>query len=236
MDPESATFGGLLSGLKKVGWVPFKFFCFGNWYLKVDRDWDAYLKSRSGMLRTTLRRSKAKLIRNGGRLEMISAQDDIEKALAAYLTVYAHSGKRLEPFPEFIPGLVRLAAKKGWLRMGIAWLGNWPIAAQIWLVANGKADIYKLAYDSRDKVYSPGSLLTAMLMQHVFEQDRVSEVDYLIGDDPYKKQWMSHRRERWGIVAYNPRTLAGALGLMREVLGRLTKRLLPVRPGAKHAD
>ncbi len=239
MDPKSVAFGGLRSGLKQAGWVPFEFFCFGNWYLKVDQDWDTYLKNRSGMLRTTLRRSRARLIRDGGRLEMITGQGDIETAIEAYLTVYAHSGKRLEPFPEFIPGLVRLAAKNNWLRMGIAWLGSRPVAAQIWLVANGKADIYKLAYDARDKMYSPGSLLTEMLMQHVFNQDRVSEIDYLIGDDPYKKQWMSHRRERWGIVAYNPKTLMGALGLLREVLGRLAKNFFPGvrgRLSAKNVD
>jgi predicted ATP-grasp superfamily ATP-dependent carboligase len=239
MDPEFPIFGGLRRGLRGAGWIPFEFFCFGNWYLKVDQGWDAYLKSRSGILRATLRRSMSKLTRDGGRLEMVTEHGDIEKAIAAYLAVYSHSGKRLEPFPEFIPGLVRLAAKKHWLRMGIAWLGSRPIGAQIWFVANGKADIYKLAYDSRDKMYSPGTLLTSMLMQHVFEQDCVSEVDYLIGDDLYKKQWMSHRRERWGIVAYNPKTFMGALGLIREILGRIAKRIFSGfarQPRVKHAD
>ncbi len=100
-----------------------------------------------------------------------------------------------------------------------------PIAAQLWIVAHGRAEIYKLAYDENFKQYSPGTLVTAMLMQHVFEQDKVREVDYLIGDDPYKTTWMSQRRERWGIVAYNPRTLLGLLGLGLELAGRALKRL-----------
>ena len=76
-------------------------------------------------------------------------------------------------------------------------------------------------------------------MRHVIEVDRVKEVDYLIGDDPHKQFWMSHRRERWGIVAYNPRTLTGALGLLREVLGRLAKNFFPGvrgRLSAKNVD
>ena len=62
-----------------------------------------------------------------------------------------------------------------------------------------------------------------MLMEHAIEKDRVVEADYLIRDDPYKKAWMSHRRERWGIMAYNPKTISGIFGLWKEVLGRTLK-------------
>ena len=68
--------------------------------------------------------------------------------------------------------------------------------------------MYKLAYDEAFKGYSPGTVLTARLMQHVIEHDKVA-VDYLIGDDAYKTSWMSHRRERWGLVAYNQRSWTG---------------------------
>ena len=76
-------------------------------------------------------------------------------------------------------------------------------------------------------------------MKHVIEVDQVKEVDYLIGDDPHKQFWMSHRRERWGIVAYNPRTLMGALGLIREVLGRFVKSVfsgVSRKRSVQHAD
>ena len=48
-------------------------------------------------------------------------------------------------------------------------------------------------------------------MKHVIDVDRVSTVDYLSGDDPYKKDWMSHRQERWALVGYNRRTVRGNL-------------------------
>ncbi|OGA95641.1 MAG: hypothetical protein A3E79_13955 [Burkholderiales bacterium RIFCSPHIGHO2_12_FULL_61_11] len=54
-------------------------------------------------------------------------------------------------------------------------------------MANGKASIYKVSYDEHFKAYTPGTLFTAMLMEHVIEKDKVTEVDCLIGDDPYKK-------------------------------------------------
>jgi CelD/BcsL family acetyltransferase involved in cellulose biosynthesis len=98
-----------------------------------------------------------------------------------------------------------------------------PIASQVWIVNSGKASIYKLGQDQRFDEFSAGSILTAKLMEHVLEVDRVKEVDFGSGDDPYKKTWLPQRRERWGILAMNPRSLAGLLGIVRNVGGRAAK-------------
>ncbi len=223
MDPASSSFCTLLEALHLSGFAAFQFFCFGNWYQPVNRDWNDYFQSREGKLRNTIRRMKKKLIAQGGVLELITHGDHLERGVAAYQEVYASSWKKPEPYPDFIPELIRTCAANNWLRLGVAWLNGIPIAAQIWIVANGKADIYKLAYDESYKCYAPGTLLTAMLMEHAIEKDRVAEVDYLIGDDSYKESWMSHRRERFGIMAYNPRTINGLFGLGQELLGRALK-------------
>jgi len=225
MDPNTLAYRMLLNAMSGAGLMPFRYYCFGNWYLKVESDWKNYLLSRKGKQRNTISRMTKKLATDGGRLELISVED-LERGLSAYEDVYAASWKKGEPHQEFIPGLLRTCARRGWLRLGIAWLDGKAIAAQIWIVAYGKADIYKVAYDEAYKAYSPGTLLTAMLMQHVMEVDKVAEVDYLIGDDPYKETWMSDRRERWGIIAYNPRSPLGLLGLIREVLWRSLKPLV----------
>ena len=223
MNPGSTSYRTLLGALQATGLVPFRFFCFGNWYLHVNDNWSTYLKNREGTIRSTIKRMTRKFAAESGTLELVLGGANLDRGLAAYEHVYASSWKQAEPYPKFIPGLVRTCAERGWLRLGVAWLNGEPIAAQLWIVANGKANIYKLAYDEEYKTYAPGTLLTAMLMEHAIEKDRVVEVDYLIGDDPYKKAWMSHRRERWGIIAYNPRTISGIFGLSKEVLGRTLK-------------
>jgi len=223
MDPDSKAFQTLEVALKASGLLPFRFFCFGNWYLSVNRDWPSYLKNRSGALRNTIKRMTKKFETEGGTLEVISGGTELARGLEAYQRVYAASWKMAEPHPTFIPGLMQMCSARGWLRLGVAHLHGNPIAAQIWIVDNGKANIYKLAFDDRYRAYAPGTLLTAALMQRVLEMDGVSEVDYLIGDDPYKKSWMSHRRERWGIVAYNPKSIGGFFSLAREVLARSLK-------------
>lgn len=226
MDPESTSFRTLLGALQASGLVPFRFFCFGNWYLQVNDDWSTYLRNREGTLRSTIKRMTKKFLAEGGTLELVQGGASLDRGLAAYERVYASSWKKPEPYPEFVPGLIRTCAERGWLRLGVAWLNGKPIAAQLWIVANGKANIYKLAYDENFKSYASGTLLTAMLMEHAIEKDQVCEVDYLIGDDPYKKTWMSHRRERWGIMAYNPKTTSGIFGLWKEVLGRTLKPIV----------
>lgn len=226
MDPESKAYQGLINELRAIGWIPFRYFCFGNWFLKVDVDWEGYLKSRSAKLRSTIKRMIKKLDADGGTLEVITKQREIELAISAFQEAYSASWKIPEPYPDFVPSLIRRLSSHGMLRLGIARLHGKPIAAQLWIVGEGKASIYKVAYDEAFATYSPGTVLTSHLMQHVIEQDQVKEVDYLIGDDKYKQIWMSDRRERWGIIAYNPRTLIGFVLFLKEAIGRITKPLV----------
>lgn len=227
MATEAPSFGTLKSAMNRANLACFSYFGFGNWFMRVNEDWSTYLRGRDGRQRSTITRMGKKFAAENGRLEIISDTADVERGIRAYEAVYAASWKKPEPFKGFVPGLMRFCAARGWLRLGIAWLGDHPVAAQLWICANGKADIYKLAYDEAYKAYSPGTLLTALLMQQAMDVDKVREIDYLIGDDPYKESWMSARRERWGLVAYNPFSWGGALCLIKELLGRTARALKP---------
>jgi len=226
MNPASATYKKLKNALLANRLHPFTFFCFGNWYLDVSGDWDAYFKSRSGTLRNTIKRMTKKFEADGGTMDLHRDAHNLHEALEDYQKVYTTSWKEAEPYPEFIPGLIQIYADQGALRLGIARLNGQAIAAQLWVMVNKKSFIFKVAYDENFKSYAPGTLVTAMLMKHVLAHDNVTEVDFLTGDDLYKKNWMSHRRERWGIIAYNPKTLGGAAGFLREVLGRALRPVI----------
>ena len=225
MASDQPLFAITARSLRKAGWLAFDYFCFGNWFLPVEgRSYDQYFQDLPSSLRNTIKRKSKQFFGHaGGRLEIITGGDLIEPAIAAYNKIYHSSWKKPEPFPDFIPGLIRLFAGKGQLRLGMAYINEQPVAAQIWLVSHGRAAIYKLAYDTNYTNLSVGSILTNHLMQYVIDVDRVREIDYLIGDEPYKQDWMSHRRERWGIVAYNPRTLRGMAGAANEISRRAAK-------------
>lgn len=225
IDVNWAGYELLRLALQRSGLVAFKYFCFGNWFLPVSVGWKTYLAGRPGQTRSTIKRKTKEFEGAGGILQFSWEKTDIEFAINAFSSVYASSWKVPEPFPDFIPGLIRTLAGNRSLRLGVASLNGIPIAAQLWIVANRKASIFKLAYHEDYKKYSAGTLLTAKLMEYVIDIDGVEEVDYLIGDDPYKAAWMSARRERWGIVAYNPKTVRGLMALGYEILGRTVKRL-----------
>ncbi|TVT76000.1 MAG: GNAT family N-acetyltransferase [Denitromonas halophila] len=225
--PEDERCPALRQALEAAGLVSFDYFCFGNWYLPArGLRYAAYLAGRPGSLRSTLKRKGKKFAAAGGHLDVVTGGEALDTAMAAYQHVYNASWKRAEPFPEFIPGFLRLCADRGWLRLGVARLNDAPIAAQIWVVREGHAAIYKLAYDEAHTEWSAGSLLTAALMQRVLDEECVDEVDYLIGDDAYKRDWMTHRRERRGLRAYNPRRLRGAIAALSEMGRRVVKRVM----------
>jgi Acetyltransferase (GNAT) domain len=215
----------LADALADAGMRVQEYFCFGNWYLRVNgRSYREYLKSLPSVTQHTVQRKTKRFEKSGrGRIEIFTGLTGLEAAIDAYDQVYRRSWKEPEPFPQFVPHLMRLCAAKGWLRLGLVYIDGQPAAAQFWLVTGGTASIYKLAYDDRFSELSVGSILTSKLMEYVLDVDRVAEVDYLTGDDPYKRQWMSHRRERWGLIAFNPRTMRGRLGIARHIGGRAVK-------------
>ncbi|MBM3492639.1 MAG: GNAT family N-acetyltransferase [Alphaproteobacteria bacterium] len=146
-------------------------------------------------------------------------------ALAAYQQVYAASWKEAEPYPAFIPTLIQRLAEDGSLRLGLLSLDGQPAAAQIWLLAGGRATIFKLAYDEAQSRWSVGSLLTAWMFRQVLEHEPVAEIDFGRHDDPYKRDWLPERREHWGLIAYRRDRLGGlAIGLRHALAPRL-KRL-----------
>jgi Acetyltransferase (GNAT) domain len=208
----------LEAGLWAGGFWTDRYFAFGNWYQPVpEGGFGAYWPARPSALRNSVDRGRRRLDKAGPwRIDIHSQTSDaLERAIAAYEAVYAKSWKTPEPCPQFMPGLIRLAAAMGWLRLGVLWLNGEPLAAQLWLVCQGKANIYKLAYVQGFEKLSAGSVLTTALMQHTMDVDGVREVDYLSGDDAYKADWMSSRRERVGLVAFDRLSVRGLAAAAR---------------------
>jgi CelD/BcsL family acetyltransferase involved in cellulose biosynthesis len=233
LQAEGPLFDGILNAFRNAGMIAVSYFCFGNWYLEVkNRSYREYHDALPSRLRNTIRRKSERLAKTGRlRIEIVTNDDHLSGTIAAFEQIYNSSWKSPEPYPQFIPGLIRICAEGGWLRMGIAYIDDKPAAAQFWIVYQGVASIYKLAYDEKFSAESVGSILTAQLMQHVIDIDKVRQVDFLSGDDSYKKDWMSHRRERRGIIAYNLRTAHGLLGALRHMGGALWKRMARARSG-----
>ena len=219
LDPLAPCFRAAIAALRGAGFFVECVFNSRNWYEETaGMSFADYVAQRPSELRNTWRRKHRRLAA-GGRLKTVfyAKSAGIEPAIADYAAIYAQSWKPAEMYPDFIPALIRLAAAEGALRLAISSLDGIPAAAQLWIVWNGRAVIYKLAHDTRYDDFSLGTLLTMEMVERVLAEDRPYEINFGRGDDPYKKLWLPRRRERWGITAANPRTRRGlGLGLKRE--------------------
>ena len=200
----------LQQALESLGCSCFLQFRFYNWFHRLQgQTFKDYMAARPSRVRNTIARKQRKLEREHGYEIRLYTGDDLQQALADYNTVYNASWKAKELFGDFVEGLAERLSTQGWLRLAVLYIGGQPAAAQFWFVANGKASIFKLAYDENWKRYSPGSILIRHLMEHVIDTDRVEEIDFLTGNDAYKGDWMAERRERWGLYCAKPRLPQG---------------------------
>ncbi|HZL59214.1 MAG TPA: GNAT family N-acetyltransferase [Stellaceae bacterium] len=232
LDPADPGFAALESAFRRTGFAVHRYFDSGTWFENTaGMDFDRYVAARPASLRNTWQRKNRKL-ESAGRMTLDFHDDAarIEQGVDDYQRIYAASWQESEPFPEFMPHLIRAAAEAGALRLGILKLDGEPAATQCWILWDGRATIYKLAHDRRFDDLSVGTILSMRMMERVLENDRPREVDLGRGDDPYKKLWLSQRRERWGLVAFNPRTPAGRLLAWREAAAGAAKRLLGLLP------
>jgi CelD/BcsL family acetyltransferase involved in cellulose biosynthesis len=227
---DDAASGALAAEWEQQGYRIERYFRFGNWYLEVGgRSSEAYLASLPGQLRSTLQRKGKKLYaRPDVSVRIVTEPTEVPAALDAYEAVYRSSWKSDEPGREFIRAVAAEFARRDWLRLGLIALGTRPVAAQIWFVYRGTASIFKLAYDEEFAQLSVGSALTLALMRHALDVDRVAVVDYLCGDDAYKRDWMSARRERLGIRAIRRASWPGALTALMAVARRIRRSGAPL--------
>lgn len=222
-----------LAGLRSAGLTVRRYDHFGNWHEPVTT-WDAYLASRPGPLRETIRRKSRACARNPDvHMEVVTGGDALGPALAAYEAVYARSWKEPEPAPDLAAALLPRAAAAGVLRLGVMRAGSQPIAAQYWTVADGVATVLKLAHDDAWRALSPGTVLTAHMIQRLIAEDGARELDFGRGDDAYKQSWAGLRRQRIGVLlasAWQPR---GAAVLLRHDIGTVLRAARRLATNAK---
>lgn len=231
IDADDEIFRSLSAALSGRGYYSQSYFRFGNWVLDVaGRSFDDYFAGLPSRVRNTANRKERKLHKETStEIVICKSEQEVDSAVADYWKVYEVSWKQAEPHPDFVTSMVRQFAAKGWLRLGVARVDGVPAAAQIWFVKDGTASIFKLAYDPQFARYSIGSTVTKTLMREALDEDKVRLVDYLCGDDSYKKDWMSERRVRSGLRIFRLGKPLGLFGAARarggQFLSGLRERL-----------
>jgi hypothetical protein len=229
LDAATPGLDEMLAGIRSAGLVPMSFLHFGNWWQPLLKGacWANYLTARPPALRTTIQRKLARAGRES-RFELVSqCGAELEAGIQAYEAVRARSWKPWEPFPDFDAALMRASARAGALRLGI--LRNEEgvaMAAQYWIIWGGQAALLKLAHAEDARAASPGTVLTAKMIQWLIDEDRVAALDFGRGDDAYKPLWVAERRQRIGLILANPLRPAGLMALARQAAGQGRRQAL----------
>jgi len=231
LPPEAPGLEPFLRGLAGAGLRLRRYDHFGNWHerLAPGTGWEGYLAARPPELRTTIGRKTRRAAREY-RFERITEPGAaLEAGIAAYEAVRAASWKPYEPFPDFDGHLLRAVAATGQLRLGVLRRAadDAPVAAQYWVLDHQgrRATVLKLAHVEAEKAGSPGTALSALMIEGLLEDDQVSELDFGRGDDPYKRAWVAERRPRIGVLLVDPLHPAGLVALGRHAAGRLRRRV-----------
>ena len=221
LKPETPEVRSLSNSLVSSGFNAYPFFQFENWYaVSQGTAFNTYFNERASQVRNTIARKQKKLEKTHNISVRVirGASDELDAAVQDFITVYNRSWKRPEPYPAFIPALANACAKLGTLRLGLLYVDGRPAAGQLWINTDTKAIIYKLAYDEDYRELGVGSILSKELFRIAIDDDHVAEIDYGVGSEPYKKDWMSSVRKIEGVEAFNRRTLWGRLMIMRETV------------------
>jgi len=216
------------NSLSKIGFKCHIYHHSTNWYHDNISCIDQYWSLRSKKLIKSIKSSKNKLNKLGGYSTSINQEKDtkdLKKRLSHYHQVYYNSWKQAEPYPEFIDSICQHAWMKNELRLGIIYHNDLPVAAQIWFVNDKTAYIFKLAYRTSYQNTSIGTLLTAAMIEHVIGIDKVTFIDFLTGNDDFKKKWMSSSRPLMGIQGCNPNTITGRYFDIINKLSRIRRKV-----------
>jgi hypothetical protein len=222
LDLDNPAMSAFLDGLATSSLAHVTFVHFPNWFETIE-DFGLYWSTRPSRLRSTVRRKLASIQKNH-QLEFgfATTETEIESALQEYLDVYGSSWKPAEPHPNFVCAMVK--------NLGTFRLNGSVIAAQIWLLKDGKATIFKLAHREGFTGLSPGTLLTHWMLKTVCRKENVQEFDFGRGDDAYKREWLSNVRLRHGLIAANRKSRKGLVTILREIYPTRIVAMLKTRP------
>ncbi len=237
-DVDDPAYSASIEAFRANGLIPQTYHHSSNWYGRFDGTrFDDYWNTLTSKKRNTLRR-RQKAAQASGTIEfrMYTDETDLDRALRDYGVIYAESWKEAETFTNFVPELIRLTAANKTLRLGILHVDGQPAAFELCIVVAGVALMVKTAYIPKFANLSVGTLAIWWVLQHVLDSDRIHEIDFGNGDDTYKREWVQSRRERWGLIGFNARTLRGIIGAGWNIGGRMAKAKLRAVTRRRHED
>lgn len=158
-----------------------------------------YWSNRPKKLINTVKRKTKYLTSKNFKFEIVKSP--CTNQIDDYWQVYNNSWKIPEPDTYFVNWVINHHANCNKLFMGFFYIDNQPAATQIWLVNDDSYHIFKLAQDKKYDALSPGTLLTEYMIRAATNTKNI-EINFLLGDDEYKKLWMDNSEKVYHFTLY----------------------------------
>jgi len=123
----------------------------------------------------------------------------------------------------FLRDLAQDATLDRTLRLGIARIGDAPVAAQLWTVEDGRSFCHLRVDDRAAGHLHPTAQLTAAMLRYLINVDHARAIDFGIGPEAELADWADERRVLYRLDILNPRApsaWAPALGARLAALVR----------------
>jgi CelD/BcsL family acetyltransferase involved in cellulose biosynthesis len=190
-------------------------------YVELPASWSTYLASRPSKLRYNLRARQRQLAALGQlRLVHYTSPEQVAANLPRAVALHArrwqsqHISTTFSSSPlaqRFYLDACQRLADRGWLDLAALELDDRLVAFALTFKREGRLFYYLPAFDPDYARYAPSTMLLAHLIETACAEG-LGEVDFMLGDEPYKAQWASGSRSTSRLVIGAP-TVAGRLAL-----------------------
>lgn len=197
-----------------AGLSPRPYFYAGKIYDNFEgRSFDDFLATRPKSSPFREYRKKARKLERADRsgFRFYRGSEALGQGLTDYQRVRAESWKEEDYFPAFPERMIRAGVAADVIRLGVLDIDGEPAAADVWLLHGGRATAYRGCYSERFKRLSPGGISLFEMFRRVISSESPQEVDFGRDEEAYKLRWLNQRRELWGLVAFQPRSVWGQL-------------------------
>ena len=215
-------------------------------YLKINNDWDGFLRGKSANFRANMKRKLRRLMETGEiEICFVTEPPDLDKAMGAIRQIEIGSWKAEEGTAitdrvweqDFYQALVSKFGNKGQLLITLVTRGSVPLAFDLTLIGAGKGYCLKTSFDARFAELSAGAVLRAELMKKIFSLG-LGEYDFLGKSERYKLEWSETTNVASAMKITNTNSLTGTVlsfrSRMKNLLVKLRLRFQKATPKFGH--
>lgn len=196
-------------------------------YIAIEQDWESYWRDLSKNLRSNVRRRRKRLAALGEvAIEVVEGGEMLSGLLDECFRLEAggwkgDQGTAILSSPQtarFYGRVARWGAETGLLRLGLLRLDGRVIAFNLGLETARRHYLLKLGHDVSLRDASPGTVLTAGMVERAFSSG-LESYEFLGGRDSYKLHWSSGCREMFRVQLF-ARSLFGLADRLVQTRGR----------------